>query len=156
MAVFSLVAIANSDVPSNLKFTALLTSENPAFAQDASTLTPQGKKGIVAFVKYYQRNLVIWRIKTSGLEDATMAHIHCYPSTGKNGPVGVTLKPSRNYNVWDRAYGYFLSPDENNKCGWKTMEDVIQAMSMQQAYVNVHTKEQPAGAIRGDILDIGF
>lgn len=84
-------------------------------------------------------NSVMLRAVTSGVDDATMAHIHS-GYAGTNGGVVVTL-----------------SQDSENLATWMT--DGFVALDMPTAiqllagghYVNVHTPANPSGEIRGQI-----
>ena len=47
--------------------------------------------------------------------------------------------------------GTVTGPDEENDCGFETLDDVLAAMRSGRTYVNVHTEANPAGEIRGQI-----
>ncbi|WP_088328946.1 CHRD domain-containing protein [Lacimicrobium sp. SS2-24] len=76
---------------------------------------------------------------TSGVEDATMAHIHA-GYAGENGGVYVALEQHPdNFNVW-------MTPDG-------AMLDEANAAQLLEGghYVNVHTPANPSGELRGQI-----
>lgn len=75
-------------------------------------------------------------ITTTGI-DGTAAHVHEAPA-GKNGPVIITLKKT-SPNVWEIPSGASLSEAQfaNYKAG--------------DLYLNVHSKANKAGEIRGQI-----
>ncbi|GGD54642.1 CHRD domain-containing protein [Lacimicrobium alkaliphilum] len=76
---------------------------------------------------------------TSGVEDASMAHIHA-GYAGENGPVYVTLEQHPdNANVWMTPAGAVI--DEANAA--QLLEG--------GHYVNVHTPANPGGELRGQI-----
>jgi len=78
-------------------------------------------------------------INTTGLEDATMAHIH-NAAIGENGPVIIGLEQdAENVSVWRTANGTML--DEAN----------IIALDDDALYYNVHTPLNPPGEVRGQI-----
>ncbi|HET6609264.1 MAG TPA: CHRD domain-containing protein [Rhodopila sp.] len=76
----------------------------------------------------------------SGLSsDATAAHIHGPAAAGKNAGVMVPLGNSPKSPVHTTAK---LTPDQE-----KQLEDGM-------TYVNVHTKDDPSGAIRGQLTAV--
>lgn len=91
------------------------------------------------------------KVIVTQLEDIVAAHIHC-AAEGVNGPVGLTLymgEPvSKNGPL---VKDQFAAPDAGNSCGWSTINDVVDAINAGNAYINVHTVEMPAGAIRGQL-----
>jgi len=90
-----------------------------------------------------------YEVTVSDIENVVAAHIHC-GRTGVNGPVGVTLydgDPVSDDGVL--TDGTITEPDDDNDCGWETLDDVVAAMRGNRAYVNVHTQANPAGEIRG-------
>jgi hypothetical protein len=105
-----------------------------------------------------------FRVTVSDIENVFAAHIHCAPA-GVNGPVGVTLfmgMPGSGPVSGVLAQGKITAPDPGNGCGWMTLSDVLTAMRMGNAYVNVHTNDGvdppntgpgdfPGGEIRGQI-----
>lgn len=42
-------------------------------------------------------------------------------------------------------------PEEGNRCGWETLDDVLTALASGDTYVNVHTTDHPGGEVRGQI-----
>lgn len=92
-----------------------------------------------------------FRVLVAGLENAVAAHIHCGP-VGVAGPVGVTLFLSAPIDVNGiLAVGTITEPDAGNACGWSDNFDVIDAIETGNAYVNVHTLQNPPGEIRGQL-----
>lgn len=92
-----------------------------------------------------------YKLVVDNLQNAFAAHIHC-AQAGVNGPVGVTLfsgGPTSMNGVLVQAA--VTSPNEGNACGWTTLEDVVNAIQNDNAYVNVHTTANPGGEIRGQI-----
>jgi glucose/arabinose dehydrogenase len=92
-----------------------------------------------------------FKLNVAEIEDVVAAHVHCAPD-GVNGPVGVTLfdgGPVSPDGVL--AEGTVTAPDEGNDCGWEDLSDVRTAMKNGYAYVNVHTLDNPAGEIRGQV-----
>jgi len=96
------------------------------------------------------------------LTDAFMGHIHC-GAAGQNGPVIVWLAgqpagpPTSGYNlngIWVRATVTEKSIIASPNCG-STIGDLLQAMVAGNTYVNIHTRANPGGEIRGQIQIVG-
>ena len=119
-------------------FTATLSgaSEVPAVESDATgtaTVTIDG-------------NQLSWRVEVKGLDNATMAHIHG-AAPGENGGV---LVPLFREEKGEDFSGVLTE-------GTTTVEDdVVQAIRSGNAYVNVHTKANPRGEIRGQLKPSGM
>jgi len=92
------------------------------------------------------------------LTDAFMGHIHCgFP--GENGPVVVWLAgnpagpATAGYDLngsWVRAKVKETAIVPGSACG-TTMLDLVTAMINGQTYVNIHTRANAGGEIRGQI-----
>src|SRR5471030_2928605 len=85
--------------------------------------------------------VVTWNITFSGLSsDATMAHFHGPAASGKNAPV----------KVWLSEKGAAVTSPVN---GTATLSPAdAQEFLAGEMYVNVHTKDHPAGEIRGQVV----
>jgi CHRD domain len=82
-----------------------------------------------------------WHLEVSGIDNPTMGHIHG-GAPGENGGVLVPLFREEK----GEHFSGVLSE------GHATVEDaVIEAIRSGKAYVNVHTKANPRGEIRGQI-----
>jgi CHRD domain len=93
---------------------------------------------------------VAFEIKWDDLSTpAFAAHIHCGGPEAA-GPVGVTLFTGTR-DVEGEVQGTFTAPDSGNRCGWQTLDDVLEAIAAGMAYVNVHTTRFPGGEIRGQL-----
>ena len=80
------------------------------------------------------------------------AHIHCAPE-GVNGPVVVFLAGGSNPGFDGRLEikGTFSEASMiSDVCG-ATIEALLESMATGQTYVNVHSADFPAGAVRGQI-----
>jgi hypothetical protein len=86
--------------------------------------------------------VVTWNITFSGLSSqATMAHFHGPAAAGKNAGVKVWLSQKGNMEVSSPLSGQAtLSPDDAK---------MFEAGEM---YINVHTKNNPDGEIRGQVM----
>jgi CHRD domain len=101
-------------------------------------------------------NNMSYGIKVSNIGNVTMAHIH-QGKVGENGPVIVTLFKADNATgtgpVEGQLVGGTISNDKlEGPLAGKTVEiDLVNVIQNGEAYVNVHTTENPDGAIRGQI-----
>ena len=97
-----------------------------------------------------------YRLIVNNIENVFAAHIHCAPA-GVNGPVGVTLfsEPTNSGPVNGvLVQDSFIAPNVGNGCGWLNLDDVLDAVEADGAYVNVHTLPGvPSGEIRGQLID---
>jgi hypothetical protein len=86
--------------------------------------------------------VVTWNITFSGLSsEATMAHFHGPAATGKNAGVKVWLSQKGTMAVTSPISGQAtLSPDDAK---------MFEAGDM---YINVHSKTNPGGEIRGQVM----
>lgn len=115
--------------PVTLKAALSGAAEAPAGDPDgtgAATVTIDSAKGQVCFT-----------LSASGIDAATMAHIH-KGAVGVSGPVAVALDP----------------PATGSSKGCKAVAaDVIAAIlaAPSDYYVNVHNAEYPVGALRGQL-----
>ncbi|MGF6721240.1 hypothetical protein P3T43_000581 [Paraburkholderia sp. GAS41] len=87
-------------------------------------------------------HVVTWNITYSGLTGpATMAHFHGPAPAGKNAGVKVWISQKGNMEVTSPISGQAtLSPDDAK---------MFEAGEM---YINVHTKANPGGEIRGQVM----
>lgn len=86
-----------------------------------------------------------------------MAHIHIAPA-GQEGPVAVWLYPSHPPAAMKNgeftgvlARGSITAADLQGPLKGKTIADLVDDIKAGNAYVNVHTKANPGGEIRGQI-----
>jgi CHRD domain len=86
-------------------------------------------------------HVVTWSITYSGLSSpVTMAHFHGPAAAGKNGPVV----------LWLSEKG---KPVEGGIKGQATLTaDQAKEFADGELYINVHTKDHPAGEIRGQVV----
>lgn len=103
-----------------------------------ATLSGPGGGSGTATVKVDEaKKQVCWDLSVKGLKDVTAAHIH-KGAAGMNGPPVVP----------------FTKPSDTGGKGCATAkDDVAKDLVANPAnyYVNVHTKAEPAGAIRGQL-----
>jgi hypothetical protein len=119
--------------PKPESFTAALSGANEVPANDSkatgtATVTIDG-------------NQLTFKVEVSNLDNATMAHIHG-AAPGQNGGVLVPLYKG------DGAAGFSGVLAQ----GTVTVEPaVVEAIRAGNAYVNVHTKANPRGELRGQL-----
>ncbi len=103
-----------------------------------------------------QNNNIIFSLKVKDLEGITTAHIH-NGTKGVNGPVIVTLfmshSPSNEDNISLAIKGNITNINLQGPLAGKQMNDLIGLMKNGSSYVNVHTEQNPLGAIRGQIVN---
>ena len=150
--------------------TTIITNMPKAFATtEAFVATLSGDKevppvqtqatGTAGFSQPHLNNMT-YGIQVSNIEGVMGAHIH-QAKEGQNGPIIVTLFKADNETgtgpVNGQLVGGTISNDmlEGPMAG-KTLEgDLVKAIQNGEAYVNVHTAQNPDGAIRGQIVSGG-
>lgn len=102
-------------------------------------------------------NSIHYKLTVTNIDSVNMAHIH-KGASGADGPIVVWLYPSsppaklilgKSNGVL--AEGTITSANLTGPLAGKTIKDLINVMRSGNAYVNVHTKQNPAGEIRGQI-----
>jgi hypothetical protein len=112
-------------------------------------------KGSAGFSQPHLNNMS-FGIQVSNIEKVTAAHIH-QGKEGDNGPVVVTLFKAENNTGTGMVNGQLVGGSITNDMlegplEGKTVEiDLVKAIQDGNAYVNVHTTDNPNGAIRGQI-----
>lgn len=132
-------------------FTAQLTGDQqvPPVKTDAT--------GEARFAVDPNNNAVYYTIVVNNLRDVTMAHIH-FGKPGANGNVVVWLYPSSQppkeiTGVFSGtlASGSFTADSIVGSMKGKSIADFMTELRAGNLYVNVHTKQNPGGEIRGQI-----
>ena len=112
--------------------------------------------GTAGFSQPHLNNMT-YGIKVSNIGNVTMAHIH-QGKEGQNGPVVVTLFKADNATGTGPVNGQLVGGTITNDklegpLAGKSLEvDLAKVIDDGEAYVNVHTTENPNGAIRGQIV----
>ena len=98
-----------------------------------------------------------YKLIVANIEDVTMAHIHL-AHVGVNGPVVVWLNPpAPPPQLIEGRFSGVLAEGvitANNLVGplaGATLDDLIEEFKADNADVNVHTEQYPAGEVRGQI-----
>ncbi len=129
------------------KFMAKLTGQDEVPAKNTkatgtfvSQLTPDGR------VSNYVLNV-------TNINNVTLAHIH-QGGKGTNGPIVVTLFKSANPIGQINgilSQGKIFSNQFEGPLAGKYISDLIKLINEGKIYVNVHTKQNPQGEIRGQL-----
>ena len=112
--------------------------------------------GTAGFSQPHLSNMT-YGVQVQNIESVTAAHIH-QGKEGQNGPIVVTLFKADNNTgtgpINGQLVGGTISNDmlEGPMAG-KTLEgELVKAIQNGEVYVNVHTTQNPDGAIRGQIV----
>ena len=94
-----------------------------------------------------------YEVNVTGMNKVTAAHIH-NAAKGKNGEVVVTLfkddSPTGQISG-SLANGSITASNLEGPMQGSPFRDIIRALELGEAYVNVHTEKNPNGEIRGQI-----
>ena len=94
-----------------------------------------------------------YEVNVTGMNKVTAAHIH-NAAKGKNGEVVVTLfrddSPTGQISG-SLANGSITASNLEGQMQGSPFRDIIRALELGEAYVNVHTEKNPNGEIRGQI-----
>jgi hypothetical protein len=102
-----------------------------------------------------QGSTVRFRIEVENIQNVTAAHIHV-GGTAVAGPIVVTLFEAGTSRPSFTARGVlaestFTQADIEAVGGIATLDQLLTAMAAGGTYVNVHTTQNPAGEIRGQV-----
>lgn len=94
-----------------------------------------------------------FKINVSNIMNANAAHIHL-AAVGQNGPVVVTLfSGPKKVGLFSGvlAEGVITAADLSGSLAGQPLSALLERMRTGQTYVNVHTDQNPAGEIRGQV-----
>ena len=95
-----------------------------------------------------------YEVDVANINNVTLAHIH-QGKTGMNGPVVVVLFNSESKPLGmvhgPLAQGNFTPADLKGPLAGKQLSDLVNMIKNGDAYVNVHTTQNPEGEIRGQL-----
>ena len=157
LAIASVLVLASTTIMTNMPkvfattdvFTATLSGDKEVPPVDTNA------KGTAGFSQPHLNNMS-FGIQVNGMEKVTGAHIHL-GKEGQNGPVVVTLFKAQNETGTGQVNGQLVGGSITNDmlegplAGKAVEVDLFKAIQDGQAYVNVHTADNPNGAIRGQI-----
>jgi len=114
-------------------------------------------KGNATFNLSDDGKVLHYKLMVENIENVTQAHIHLAPA-GMNGSVVVWLYPSMPPAVLIPgtfsgllAEGNITSANLTGPLAGQPLNALLEAMTKENTYVNVHTNKYPAGEIRGQI-----
>jgi uncharacterized linocin/CFP29 family protein len=108
--------------------------------QEVPVVQPKGS-GTADLTYDPTTRVITWSITYSDLSSpVTMAHIHGPAAAGKNAPV----------EIWLSKKGQPVGKTMKGQATLDTKE--AQQLAAGDLYINVHTKEHPAGEIRGQVV----
>jgi hypothetical protein len=130
---------------------AMAQGNHVAHCDGGSEVPPFDTQGQCQAIFKVRNGTLSYKLNGANLENVVAAHIHCAPE-GSNGAVGVTLFLGAPVTVTGTlVQGPILAPDANNGCGWVDLDDVLDAIATGDTYVNIHTLQNLAGEVRGQI-----
>lgn len=94
-------------------------------------------------------NTVWYEVNVTGIDKATMAHIHG-AKAGENGDPIANLQITAT-TKGSLAQGNITPSDLTGSLAGKSISDLVSKMQSGETYVNVHTEANPNGEIRGQI-----
>lgn len=131
--------------PQRQQFTAKMTGTQEVPPKDTKAT------GTATFVPTPDEMTLAYRVD-SNTNYNTMAHIH-KGKAGENGPIVVTFftSPTPGGIVPFTAHGNLRADNLEGPLAGKQITDLIKMIKDGDAYVNVHTVQNPNGEIRGQI-----
>ncbi len=137
-------------VPLQKKFVAELSG--------ASAGTDSMATGKASFETSADGSSIAYRLEVEGIQNVTMAHIHVSSEPGGNGSPAIWLYPAAppaslipGEFTGLLAEGQIAAANLVGPLAGLTLDDLLVAIKENRAYVNVHTEQFPAGAIRGAV-----
>jgi hypothetical protein len=119
--------------------------------------------GIAKFISNKHSTKIKFALEVKNIDNFVQAHIH-FGERGENGPVlvflfGANLETLEDQNGITTRKGLVtgtITDDDivKNNVGVKDVKDLLKLMKKGRTYVNVHTEQNPAGEIRGQIVPI--
>ncbi len=149
MALVSLVGVASAEAQIR-NFTAQLSGGN----ETPGVVTGAG--GVATITLNTATQTVTYRVDVYNLPSGVVAsHFHA-SGPGVAGPivVGFTVQAnlSNDFSISGTASAADLQPRQAQGIG--SWDDFIQALTLGQIYVNVHSQVNPGGEIRGQVVPV--
>ena len=127
--------------PEITTFTAALNGANESPAVTTSAV------GTATF-DVLRGNIITYRVDVTGIDSAFASHIHL-GAAGVNGPILVTLYGSAGTPI---GFSGTLASGTAGAPTGMTLDSLLVLMKNGGVYVNVHTRANGAGAIRGQVV----
>jgi hypothetical protein len=149
-AALALLVGAASAEAQNLNLTALLSGANETPG------IPSGAGGTATITLNTATRTVTYKVDVYNLPSgATAAHFHS-AGPGVSGPVVVNFTVpagiSNDFSISGTASASDLVP--RGEQGIRSWDDFLQALTLGQIYVNVHSSVNPGGEVRGQVLPV--
>jgi len=154
IALVALAVMAAPVAASDFRFVAPMSGDNEVPPVDTSAT------GVATFKLSGDATELSWRLIAANIQNVTQAHIHCGPEA-QNGQVvlflyGFELIEGRFQGVLSTGTATnadIIPRPDSPVCpgGVADLEDLIAHMRAGNAYVNVHTDQNPGGEIRAQI-----
>jgi hypothetical protein len=145
-AVLSAFKGATSVFAQEQKFNSKLTGQ--------SEVPPKTTEATGTAFFFYDGKSMHYEVDVTNINNVTLAHIH-QGKTGINGPVVVVLLNSEPKPLGmvhgPLAQGNFTAADLKGPLAGKQLFDLVNMIKNGDAYVNVHTTQNPGGEIRGQL-----
>jgi len=157
LAIASVLVLTSTTIMTNMPKVLATTDIFTASLSGDKEVPPvtTNAKGTVGFSQPHLNNMS-FGIQVFGIDKVTGAHIHL-GKEGQNGPVVATLFKAQNETGTGPLNGQLVGGSITNgmlegPLAGKALEtDLVKAIQNGEAYVNVHTADNPNGAIRGQI-----
>jgi hypothetical protein len=143
----SAVASASAGACNFEKFSATLSGNDEVPAKNTRAT------GSADFQFNTEKDALSYKLSAMDINRATMAHIH-EGKVGTNGPIVVTLFKSANPSGPVNgilSQGIITSDRLEGPLADKQITDLVKIINDGNAYVNIHTVQNPNGEIRGQI-----
>lgn len=111
-------------------------------------------EGFTAFQLSSSGNQLLFKLVVRNIRKVTAAHIHLGPK-GVNGPVVAFLFGESKFGISVKrgiVRGTLTGSDLVGPLSGKTIGDLVREIERGNAYVNVHTIQNPDGEVRGQIF----
>jgi hypothetical protein len=95
-------------------------------------------------------NEIVYRVEVANLENVLISHIHVAPA-GENGDVRMNLCNTVETPACQGGTGVLVEGSNSVTQGGISFDSLVSAIRAGNAYVNVHTTQNQAGEIRGQL-----
>ncbi len=143
LLVFSAIAFAKGKMSLSAKLSG--ASEEPPVTTSAT--------GNARFFINTKTGEIRYVLHVKDLKDVTMAHIHLGAKGESGPPVAMLFMGPEKKGVFSGilARGTITKKDLMGRLKGKTVKDLAHEMETGGTYVNIHTKANPGGELRGQI-----